>query len=491
LTLSRPAEDDGRVVSADIVHSTDAAEPPSGPALNAFREAFAGEIVLPSDPSYDAARAVWNATVDRRPALVVRPTAVADVVEAIRFARDQELVLAVRAGGHSIPGFSTCDGGIVIDLSRMRGVHVDPDRRTARANGGAHLAELDREAQDVGLACPVGVVGHTGVAGLTLGGGMGRLQRKLGLTIDNLLGVDVVTADGRLVHASENENADLFWGLRGAGANFGIATSFEFRLHPVGPVVTHGMVLHPIERAAELAAQFRDTLERAPDELWMSFNLAVALPPEQFPPDVAGRPVALVAVMHCGSTAQAERDLAELRAFGPPILDSIESKPHLTVQLMNDEAMTWGHRFYMKSAFVSSLPDELVERAALHLSHVPDGADGGLSIWAWGGAIAEVPEEATAFTGRGAAFWAAAEILWHEPALDERCREWSRAVLAEVSPFATEGRYVNDVAETGDVARGIYGDAKYERLVALKGVWDPENVFRLNQNVRPERDGPP
>jgi FAD/FMN-containing dehydrogenase len=373
----------------------------------------------------------------------------------------------------------------VIDLSRMRGVQVDPDARTARASGGAHLGTLDREAQAFGLACPVGVVGHTGVAGLTLGGGMGRLQRKLGLTIDNLLSVDLVTADGRQVRASEDENPELFWGLRGAGANFGIATSFEFRLHPVGPVITHGSVLHPSERAGELAAVFRQTLDRAPDELWISFNLALALPAEEFPPEVAGGPVAFVAVMHCGSLDAAERDLAELRAFGPPVLDSITAKPHLDVQLMNDDAMRWGHRFYMKSAFANTLPDELVDAVAGRLPRVPGGADGSFSAWAWGGAIAEVPEDGTAFTGRGAAFWTAAEILWDDAALDEQCREWSRAVIDDVAPFATEGRYVNDVAETGDVARSIYGESKYDRLVALKRAWDPDNVFRLNQNVRP------
>jgi FAD/FMN-containing dehydrogenase len=450
-----------------------------------LRERFAGEIVLPADAGYDAARAVWNGMVDRRPALVVRPTGVADVIEAIRYAREQELAIAVRGGGHSIPGLSTCDDGIVIDLSRMRGVRVDPGARTARANGGAHLGELDREAQAFGLACPVGVVGHTGVAGLTLGGGMGRLQRKLGLTIDNLLSVDLVTADGGLVHASDDENADLFWGLRGAGANFGIATSFELSLHPVGPVITHGSVLHPIDRARGLAAVLRETLDRAPDELWMSFNLGLALPAGAFPPEVAGRPVAGVAVMHCGPLDAAGRDLAELRAFGPPVLDSIAAKPHLEVQFMNDQAMRWGHRFYMKSAFVNTLPDELVEAVAGHLDRVPAGADGSFSVWAWGGAIAAVPEDGTAFTGRGAAFWTAAEILWDDASLDGECREWSRAVIDDVAPFATEGRYVNDVAETGDVARSIYGDAKYDRLVALKRAWDPDNAFHLNQNVRP------
>ena len=454
--------------------------------LDAFADGFAGEIVRPADPGYDAARAVWNGMVDRRPALVACPTGTADVIAAIRFAREHDLAVAVRSGGHSITGLSTCDDGIVIDLSRLRGVRVDPEQRTARASGGALLAELDREAQAFGLVCPVGVIGHTGVAGLTLGGGMGRLQRKHGLTIDNLLSVDLVTADGRLVHASEEDNTELFWGLRGAGANYGIATSFEFRLHPLDPVITHGALLHPIERAGELAARFRDAVDGGPDELWLSFYLGLALPAEAFPPEVAGGPVAVVSVLHCGPLEQAERDLAPLRAFGPPLVDSIQAKPYLAAQLQNDEAMRWGRRFYMKSAFLPGLPDELVEQAVEHMPRVPDGVDGEISVWSWGRAIGRVPEEATAFTGRGAAFWISAEIAWEDASLDERCRAWSRAVMEVVTPFASEGRYVNDVAESGDdVVRAIYGDAKYDRLVALKRAWDPDNTFRLNQNIRP------
>ena len=256
----------------------------------------------------------------------------------------------MRSGGHSIPGFSTCDDGIVIDLSRMNGVTVDAGARTAAANGGALLGELDREAQAVGLVCPVGVISHTGVAGLTLGGGMGRLQRKHGLTIDNLLAVDLVTADGRIVRASEDENPDLFWGLRGAGANFGIATGFRFRLHPLEWQITHGAVVHPVERATELAARFRELVETGPDELWASYGLGFA----------GERPVAMVTVMHSGRVEEAARDLAELRAFGQPLADSIEAKPHLVPQTMNDEAQAWGQRFSMKSAFVPALPDELV-----------------------------------------------------------------------------------------------------------------------------------
>jgi FAD/FMN-containing dehydrogenase len=454
--------------------------------LRAFADTFAGEIVLPGDPEYDSARVVWNGMVDRRPAVIVRPSGADDVIAAVRFAREQDLVIAVKGGGHSISGQSTCDDGVVIDLSRMRGVRVDPEQRTARVNGGALLRELDDAAQAFGLVCPVGVVSHTGVAGLTLGGGMGRLQRKHGLTIDNLLAVDLATADGRLVRATEEENADLFWGLRGAGANFGIATSFEFRLQRLDPVITFGTVIHPADRVGELASLIRDTLEAGPDELWIGLNIGRAVPAESFPPEVAGRPVAFVSAFHCGSVEQAERDLAELRAFGPPVVDSIDTRPYLDVQQQNDEALAWGHRFYMKSAFLPALTDEVVTVCAEQVAQAPKAADGIVSIWACGRAIAEVNEEDTAFSGRTAAFWIAAEILWEDAALDERCREWGRAVMAEVAPFESEGRYVNDVVESGeDVARSVYGDRKYERLVALKRAWDPDNSFRLNQNVRP------
>jgi FAD/FMN-containing dehydrogenase len=439
---------------------------------------FAGEIVRPDDEGYDAARAVWNSMIDRRPALIVRPTGTDDVVAALRFAHEQALVVAVRCGGHSIPGFSTCDDGIVIDLSRMRGVEVDPERRTARVRGGSLLAELDDAAQAHRLVCPVGVVSHTGVAGLTLGGGMGRLQRELGLTIDSLLAVELVTADGRVVRASEEEHPELFWGLRGAGANFGIATSFEFRLHPFDGVVTHGTVTHPIERAEELAERFRELVEGGPDELWSSFGMAVG-------GDTRGA-VATVSVLHSGSPAEAERDLAVLRALGDPLEDSVQAKTYLASQRLFDAPMEWGQRFSMKSSFLAALPDALVREWVDQISRVPEGAEGGFSVWAWGGAIAAVSEESTAFTGRDAAYWAGAEILWNDVVLDDACRSWSRTATDMAAPHATVGRYVNDVTEVGgDVARMIYGDAKYERLVALKRDWDPDNVFRLNQNIRP------
>jgi hypothetical protein len=444
--------------------------------LPALADTFSGEIVLPEDPGYDQARAVWNGMVDRRPAIVVRPENVDDVIAALRFAREEDLAIAVRCGGHSIPGLSTCDDGIVIDLSRMRGAQVDPERRAARVNGGALLAELDEAAQAVGLVCPVGVVSHTGVAGLTLGGGMGRLQRKFGLTLDNLLAVDLVTADGRLVRASEDENPDLFWGLRGAGPNFGIVTSFEFRLHPLDHAITFGTVTHPIDRAHDLAELFRELAETGPDELFLCFGLA----------NEGGRPVAYITALHSGPPEQAERDLAGLRAFGPPTSDSIVAMAYLDAQHLNDEAQDWGHRFYMKSAFLPALPDEAVDLCVEHATRAPVASECGFSIWAWGRTISDVSEEETAFTGREAVAWLAAEAMWDDPALDEQCRAWGREALADLAPFASDGRYVNDVAEVGvDVARTVYGDAKYERLVALKREWDPDNVFRLNQNVQP------
>ncbi len=453
--------------------------------VRAFADGFGGEVIRPGEPKYDVARAVWNGLVDRRPGLVVLPNGTADIVAALRFAREQELVVAVRGGGHSIPGFSTCDDGIVIDLSRMRGATIDPERRTAVCAGGALLSELDNAAQAVGLVCPVGVVSHTGVGGLTLGGGMGRLQRKFGLTIDNLRAVDLVTADGGIVRASSDENPELFWGVRGAGANFGVATSFEYALHPLDHPITHGTVVHPIERAGELAQLFTEIAETGPDELWLGFYIRLALPAEAFPAGIGGRPIAAVSVLHCGQPREAERDLARLRGFGPPAAGSIEPKPHLVAQRLADVSSAWGHRFYMKSAFLRSLPEELVDMAVQHAHGIPEGASGEFGFWSWGRAIAEVPEDATAFTGRAAAYWMGAEIQWDDPALDGPCREWARAGMAEVGPFAARGRYVNDVAESRGDSRAIYGDGKYERLLGLKRAWDPDNVFRMNQNIRP------
>jgi FAD/FMN-containing dehydrogenase len=353
--------------------------------------------------------------------------------------------------------------------------------------GGAHLAELDDAAQAFGMVCPVGVVAHTGVAGLTLGGGMGRIQRKFGLTIDSLISVDVVTADGRIVRASEEEEPELFWGLRGAGPNFGIATSFEFRLHPFGTTVTHGWVIHPVGRAYEVAALFREIAERGSDELMVTFGIGLAVPAQDFPPGLAGGPIAAMSVLHCGTEEEADRELAPIRHLGPPVIDTIMRKPYLEAQHAADEAMRWGHRFYMKSGYLLEFPDAALDVCVDQVTRATHGGDCSIGAWAWGRAIANKPEDATAYTGRGARYWIAAEAMWDDASLDDAHRAWTRTAMADLQPFPMSSRYVNDVAEPGDedLIRSVYGDTKYERLRALKRAWDPDNCFRLNQNVRP------
>jgi FAD/FMN-containing dehydrogenase len=421
---------------------------------------------------------------DRRPALIARCTSPDDVIAAVRFAQDQDLIIAVRGGGHSVAGFSTCDGGLVIDLSRMRGVTIDAERREATVEGGAHLSQLDKQAQALGLVCPVGVVGHTGVAGLTLGGGMGRLQRKYGFTIDNLLSVDLVTADGRKLRASKDENADLFWGLRGAGANFGVATSFEYQLHPQDKIVTHGWVALPIERSSEVGGMVRDFLANAPDEVFLGVGFGIATDPP-FPQAVAGKSVILVGALHSGSLEDAERDLGPLRKGMDWSADTFAAKPYLTVQAMADESSGWGKRFYMKGAFLPDLSDELLAACAVHAADVPAGGDCSISSWAQGGAISRTPDDEMAFTGRAAGWSVTFEAQWEDPTHDESHIAWTRRVSAAVKPFTTLGEYVNDVADAGTDPAQIYGREKYNRLVGLKRKYDPGNVFRLNQNIRP------
>jgi FAD/FMN-containing dehydrogenase len=457
---------------------------PSRQALAAFRERFRGQVVLPGDPGYDRARAVWNATADARPALVARCAGADDVVAAVRFARSHELLVAVRGGGHSYPGFSTCDGGMVIDLSPMSRVAVDPAQRVAAAAGGALLGELDRQAQAFGLACPTGHVSHTGVGGLTLGGGVGRLSRRHGLTLDNLRAVELVTADGRRVRADADSEPELFWGLRGAGANFGIATSFELGLHPVGPSVLAGIAVYPIERAREVAAAFTDALAAAPDDVTAGLGWFVAPPGPPFPAAVAGRPVVVVNATHAGPLATAERDLAPLRALGP-VLDSFAARSYLELQAESDHHYRWGRRNYWKGLLLEALAAEAVDRIGELVAAAP-GRDCGVGLLSLSGAFGRVPEDATAFSGRGARLWLITEAVWDDPAEDPARIAWGRQAMAALRPFATTVNYVNDLGQLDqDAVRAAYGPAKYDRLAALKRAWDPDNVLRRNQNIRP------
>jgi FAD/FMN-containing dehydrogenase len=456
--------------------------------LDGLRTTFGGELITPGDATYDDARRVWNAVFDRRPALLARPADAADVATALRFGREHDLEIAIRSGGHSPSGHSTTDGGLVIDLTRLRGVTVDPERRTARANGGALLGELDVAAQAHGLVCPVGVVGHTGVAGLTLGGGVGRLQRRLGLTIDNLRAVELVTADGRTVRASATEEPDLFWGIRGAGANFGVVTAFEFDLHPFGPLLHRGAWIYPASAIHEVWPLVRDFAAVAPDALALIVVIGLAEPAEDYAPSVAGQPVVIVGYNHSGDAADVERDLAPLRAGPEPVTRTDGSQPYLEVQTAHDLVMGAGHRSYIAGGYADDVRPEALDALVEHVAGaLPEST---VSITVLGGAIARVPEDAMAYPGRAARFDVSADTAWTDVADDEAARGWVRRAMAIVEPDTLPGGYINEIADTGpDITRAIYGDAKLARLVALKRAWDPDNVFRLNHNIAPSGDG--
>jgi FAD/FMN-containing dehydrogenase len=443
-----------------------------------------GEVITVADASYDDARRLWNAIHDRRPAVIVRPTTAEAVAKAVRFARDHDLVIAVQSGGHSAAGLRGPDGGLVIDLSAMRGVEVDPETRTARANGGAFLGQLDVAAQAHGLVCPVGVVGHTGVAGLTLGGGVGRLQRHFGLTIDNLVAVELVTADGRLIRASETEEPDLFWGLRGAGWNFGIATAFELRLQPFGPDLHRGVLTYPANQVRELWGIFRDYARTAPDAVSTIFGFDRAAPDAGYDDDMVGKPIVYFAWNHSGAAEDVERDTAGLRNGPTPLTITIGSVPYLEVQTANDLTFAWGSRSYIKSHNADDVRPEALEHLLELIATAP--GEGTFSITALGGAIARVPEDATAYAGRAAAFDLSADASWSDPADDDTVIAWCREAMAIVEPDRTLGAYPNGNSDAGpDETRRLYGEAKLARLAALKRTWDPDNIFHVNPNVTP------
>lgn len=443
-----------------------------------------GEVITPGDATYDAARRLWNAIHDRRPAVIVRPTSARQVADSVLFARDRDLEIVVKSGGHSSAALTGANGCFLIDLSAMRGVHADPTIRIARSNGGALLGELDIAAQALGLVCPTGVVGHTGVAGLTLGGGVGRLQRNFGLTIDSLVAVELVTADGRLVRASETEEPELFWGLRGAGWNFGIATAFEFRLHPFGPELHRGVLTFPAARIQDVWTVFREYALGAPDAVSVIFGIDRAGPDAGYPDGMVGQPIAYLAWNHSGAAEDVERDTAGLRAGPSPTTTTIGSARYLDVQTAHDLVFAWGNRSFIKSHNANDVRrealDELVELVAA------SPGEGTFSVTALGGAIGRVAEEATAYSGRDAVYDLSADSNWSDPTLDEASADWCRRAMAVVEPDRALGAYANGNSEAGpEESRRIYGDAKLARLAALKRVWDPDNVFHVNANVAP------
>ena len=442
------------------------------------------DVVTPDDAEYDESRRLWNAMHDRRPAVIARPSNAQEVAAAIAFGRDQDLEIAVQSGGHAAMGFGGPDGSLVINLSNMRGVVVDPRGRTARANGGALLGELDVAGQEHGLVCPVGVIGHTGVAGLTLGGGIGRLQRHFGLTIDNLDAVEVVTADGRFVRASETEEPELFWGLRGAGWNFGIATGFEFRLQPFGPDLHRGVLTYTARQVHDVWSLFRDFATSAPDDFALIFGIGTAGADEGYPDEAVGKPIAFIAWNHSGSAADAERDSAPLLGGPPRLTETITSQPYLEVQTAHDLVLGWGSRSYIKSHNGKDIRPEALDEIVELVAVAPPGAS--FSATARGGAIGRVAEEATAFAGRAEPFDLSADSDWQDASDDEANIGWCRRVMAVVEPDRTLGGYSNANSDTGpEQARVIFGDAMLARLGDLKLAWDPDNVFHVNPNIEP------
>jgi FAD/FMN-containing dehydrogenase len=454
-------------------------------AVDRLERTFAGDVIRTSDARYDDARRVWNAMIDRRPALIVRPMSPDDVATALRFGRDSGLGIAVRSGGHSVAGYSTCDDGLVIDLGRMRGVSVDRGRRIARVNGGAFLSELDRAAQEHGLVCPVGIVGHTGVAGLTLGGGVGRLQRKFGLTIDSLRMVELVTADGRRVRAGRDENEELFWGIRGAGANFGIVTAFEFDLHPLEPMLRRGLWIYPMDRLQEVWGLFDAIVSAASNDLAATFSLGLAIPASDFDPSIAGRPIVAVSVSHVGDDGAAARDIRPLLEAAPAVMGgALDELTYLDMQGSNDETFAWGLRVFTKGGFTNGLKPATLDALAAHLGDAI--GENGVAVLAQGGAMADLDEGVAAFTGRSARYHTQCESYWTDPSEDEAHVAWTRRGMDILDADAALGRYVNTLTDTDPaLGRSVYGDEKLARLVAIKRAWDPDNVFRLNQNIDP------
>jgi hypothetical protein len=453
-------------------------------AFEALATGFQGQLIRPADPTYEEHRAVWNGSIDRRPALIARCAAVADVAAAVRFGRITGLTTAVRGGGHSFPGHSVCDDGLVIDLSLMKDIHVDPDRRTARVQPGVLLGELDAATQPHGLAVPAGIVTHTGLAGLTLGGGIGWLMRKHGLTIDQLLRVELIGADGEPLAASADENPDLFWAMRGAGANFGVVTQFEFRLNPVGPEILGGPIAWPMQMSPEVLRFYRDWITDAPDELTtiVFHRRAPALP--FVPPEFHGEPIVSIACCYAGPREEGERILAPLKAFGSPALDLCGPMPFVGLQGMFDASFPQGWWYYFRSCDVAELSDDVIDITVEHALRI-DSPLTAFPIFHLGGAVGRVGEDDTAFNGRGAGHTFNINATTETSEGFDKERQWAQDFWTALAPHHT-GTYVNFLSdEPQERVRAVYGNEKYERLVALKTSYDPTNFFHHNQNITP------
>src|SRR5215207_4096589 len=442
--------------------------------VQGFATNLRGQLIRSEDDGYDAARAVFNGMVNKRPAMIVRCAGTSDVIQGVNFTRTHNLLLSVRGGGHSVAGKAVCEGGVMPDLSPMKGIKVDPVRRTAEAQPGLTLAEFDHETQAFGLATTLGIVSVTGIAGLTLGGGLGWLNGKHGLACDNLISADVVTAEGQLLTASAEENEDLFWGIRGGSGNFGVVTSFKYQLHPVGPVLAGGLV-YPMAKAGEVLRFYHKFASECPDELSTAASLGIA-------PD--GSPVVSISVCYCGPIETGEQVLRPLREFGSPLEDGIQPMAYRTLQSAPDPGFPFGRQHYWKSSYLKDLSDEAIEVMVRFVGKIPSPTTG-VGLQQMHGAASRVDPAATAFPHRDEHYDLIILSQWADPADSEKNIEWTRAFFEAMQPFFERGVYVNNLGEEGeDRVKAAYG-ANYDRLLTLKDKYDPTNLFRLNQNFRP------
>jgi FAD/FMN-containing dehydrogenase len=451
--------------------------------VTALLASMRGELLRPGDAEYDTARKVWNGMIDRHPALIARCADVADVVQSVNFARENKLPLAVRGGSHNVTGSAVCEAGLVVDLSRMKGIRVDPDRRTVRAEGGCTWGDVDHATHAFGLAAPGGIISTTGIGGLTLGGGIGHLTRKHGLSCDNLLAADVVTADGRIITADAHRNEDLYWGLRGGGGNFGVVTSFKFQLHPVDTVYA-GPILYPLEKARDAMRLFRDVLDRAPDDVSGFFAFLIVPPAPPFPEHLWNKTLCGVAVCYTGPREKAEEAVRPFRQFGPPLVDFAGPIPYPALQTMFDGLVPEGLQNYWKADFVNELTDEMIE---IHVKFGPGipTFNSAMHIYPVSGAANRVGKHDTAFYYRDARFVHVIAAMYPDPAHTQQNMAWVRDYWSALHPHSAGGAYVNFLMEEGEDRIKATYQGNYDRLAALKKKYDPKNLFRLNQNIRP------
>lgn len=454
-------------------------------AIDELRARLRGPLLSANDPGYDDARSIWNAMIDRRPGAIARCLGVADVMAAVQFARDRGLTLSIKSGGHNISGLAVCDGGLMIDLSLMRGVFVDPRARVAHAQPGSLLGDVDRETQVHGLAAVLGFVSNTGAAGLTLGGGFGYVSRRFGWTSDNVLSLDVVTADGRLLHASEKENDDLFWGLRGGGGNFGVVTDFAYKLYPIGPEIVGGAIAWRGEDAPVVLDMWRELALSAPPELTVVAGLRNAPPAPWISKEVHGKPIVVLFVCHTGSVAEGEKLVAAIKKFGSPVGDVVQRRSYVSQQNLLDATQPKGRRYYWKSEYLSSLAPEMIDKAVEHAARIrsPHSA---IIIFPLEGALNKLREDHSAVGNRDAAFVLNITGSWEKAEDDAANIEWARETWRDMRRFSTGGTYVNFLTEEegGDRIKAAYG-RNHARLVEIKTKWDPTNLFRLNKNIAP------